>query len=314
MVLGGVLPARLMIDIARISPYTQALIAISHVKGDFHQQVGVTRRRPQRILGTRPCPRLPLPSQFSVLNLSSLNSHVSDLTRADYTTTDTKYWSSTRRHVRIRFTTPSCLCSGWRNLPTELKLEIMTYVLTHNRTFDIDILTEAAQKHKRPYTPDPKVQRLCAFLDYPDFSALTPDALIMHNFISIKSRLPERLYPKDSLVDRIQHLQITVPASEIDLVWFSEFAQGKHGVGNVRSVRLIIDVTRRKQRELNAFGKHVAIRGLVELGVTTLSRKFRGPVGSNGRGNGKAQTKELEAVVADHAVKRGDVAIVPKAG
>lgn len=189
-------------------------------------------------------------------------------------------------------TAESPFAKGWASLPTELKLQILRYLVFYGTTIGIPFLSGNDQRVlggdnkylRRPFRWVWKLMNA----NIADLSDLLLDVVLSQNTFQIDCAVhPIATFPSAEICNRIQHLKIIVTATPYGWGWFNLFVKGHFGFQNLQSLGLCIsgDYTyvenlrtgrRGPMQTLGDFVAHVERTGLVVVcNAASVSIKFK---------------------------------------
>lgn len=131
----------------------------------------------------------------------------------------------------------------WRSLPTELKLGVISFVLSRNDVLDVAILTETARPSTQTQDSEvTNVQLMWFLLEHPEFRDLAIDVLNKKFLIKAPCMLAKTngfmdplvpQFPANSTTTYLKRVQIELrTSSSTDWKWFANFAKGKFSFSN----------------------------------------------------------------------------------
>lgn len=140
---------------------------------------------------------------------------------------------------------------GWRFLPTELKADVLSYLLPRDTTFDGGTLYECVRREdtKCPrcggnhhhYTGVQSDHWLASLINIPDFTDIGVDLLLAHNTLEIHAEFHESLVPALIPFSHcIQKLVIIVYTKWHHWKWLAETLKALSS-NRFQSVELMID-------------------------------------------------------------------------
>jgi hypothetical protein len=119
---------------------------------------------------------------------------------------------------------------GWRSLPTELHMEILSYVVPHNEILNTSLLYPPFRMTYRKGNFRLRLQTrlLWSLIDIPDFSAVTLDLLFGKNTFTFNHPIAggdKWCLPPMTLANWFQHIEITISATWRSWQWLARFSQ-----------------------------------------------------------------------------------------
>ena len=188
--------------------------------------------------------------------------------------------------------------NGWRKLPNELKIEVLSRILPYRKTLHVEILSEIARRNNGrtiDFPIDP--QLMWCLLDHPEFSDFMMDVLFNNHKFVVTSYLPRHEYPLRSMFSNIKRLQLIVQANGPNWQWLAEVARGAHGFDSIREVDLTVWVLNVRYDE---FCNQVRRTRVIVWDVELLRIRLRHwPAWLVA-----AQRRMLEALVQEHMARR----------
>jgi hypothetical protein len=168
--------------------------------------------------------------------------------------------------------------TSWRNLPIDLKLDILSCILVQDTVLNVFWLNEHSRRRYRSDTDRPVGTRnFWFFLEYAEFGDLAFDVFFKQNVFSVTTDLVHipRSYPEPYITDCIQSIEIHMTCIPADCIWFTDFVRGDFGYRNLRSVVLCIDSPRADANDFDLFVDLIVASGPLVLAVESLGIRFR---------------------------------------
>ncbi|KAH7070754.1 hypothetical protein BKA63DRAFT_493751 [Paraphoma chrysanthemicola] len=135
--------------------------------------------------------------------------------------------------------------SGWRTLPTELKLQVLAYLIPHKAILPASILSETSRRswHDPMVTQADKcsISHLWLFLEHPDFAAISQDMFFANNTITMQAHGPSYDMPAPKMAPLLQHLRVTLAPTYSHWRWLAHFAADM-GIGRLQSLELVFEL------------------------------------------------------------------------
>lgn len=189
---------------------------------------------------------------------------------------------------------------GWRSLPTELKLDVLSHVLPRKITLDFlcDYLRQGIPSGvqvtwRKSWT--------WAFINIPEFNGLALDSLVLHKVFTFCCWTLTRKFPSIDISNRIRHVEVTLIPCSGRWEWFTRLAQGTMGFRHLRSVHLIVDAIGSTAFSLNDFIASVKRAGPVVLDTKRLNITYRRRSDNWG---GQMQLAALKELMNTHLTAR----------
>jgi hypothetical protein len=141
----------------------------------------------------------------------------------------------------------SSFTCGWRKLPIETKLEVLSHLLPQNIFLPAAFLSETWRR-SGPMARTPlgncTVSLLWLLLEHPDFANPARDYFYGKNIFMVKAHASGHDAPVPWLATSIQHVKIAIFPNLADWLWLANFAKGNMGMGHLRSLEIVIDLRR----------------------------------------------------------------------
>lgn len=150
----------------------------------------------------------------------------------------------------IQITSPPLQASfalGWRSLPTELQVEILSYIIPRKTAVTGAFLDDCTG----PYTRERHghgwylTSWLSSFINVADFTDIALDLLLSHGTVHINAESDKKVFHLITpFAHRIQHLKVVVYTVWHNWNWLAGFMSGAFGGHRLHSMELIITGSR----------------------------------------------------------------------
>jgi hypothetical protein len=174
---------------------------------------------------------------------------------------------------------PQAFADGWRLLPTELKAEILSYILPRETTLSSGFLSDCILEHPKcakcgrdHHGSGPSETRwLSTLISIPDVTDVGIDLLFTHNTLEIHGQWDKNtLFAVKAFANSIQKVKIIVQTKWFHWKWLAEPIEALSG-HCLHSVELVIDGSQAFDDSAQLFMQEIKLTGLMVVRTKRLA-------------------------------------------